>query len=244
MTLDGTGAAMRLDLIDGFRLRLPSCEPSLPTTAQRLVALLGLRHALDRSTAAGTLWPDFSESRAVASLRSALWRINSAANALVLSDRHQLRLNPEVVVDVDEVSHLAQRLHRGCDLDEGDRLLHIEAGELLPGWDETWVELERERLRQLQLYALTDLAQLHVTAGDVVGALELVHRALRLEPLRESTHRVLVSIFVRVGDYGAALRSFDGYRRLAATELGVPPSPSMLEVVASIPRLHPPVTPR
>src|SRR4051795_10446356 len=42
-------------------------------------------------------------------------------------------------------------------------------GELLPGWYEDWVLLERERLRQLRLYALEALAEELVYAGPAGG---------------------------------------------------------------------------
>lgn len=228
---------VRLDLFDGFRLRYGQQDVEFPENAQRVLALLGLRHMLDRSMTAGTLWPSGSERRACANLRSALWRINGVLSGLIRSSRKRLTLDPGVEVDVDTLISLASLLHAGdCPTASGNRL-ELPVGELLPTWEDEWVLLERARLRQVQLYALTDLARICMTAGDFAGAVDAAHRALRLDTLRESTYRVLVQTYVKTGDYAEALRCFDSYRRLLSTELSIEPSPQMLEIVTAIPRL-------
>jgi len=228
---------IRLGLLDGFRLRCDEQDVDFPSNAQRVLALLGLRHMLDRSTTAGTLWPSGSQRRACANLRSALWRINRVLTGLIRSSREQIALDPDVEVDVDKLVALASLLHAGDRLDASTGLLELPVGELLPTWEDDWVLPERARLRQVQLYALTDLARLCMTSGDFGGAVDAAYRALRLDALRESTYRVLVQTYVEAGDYAEALRCFNSYRQLLGAELSVAPSPQMLEIVTAIPRL-------
>ena len=61
--------------------------------------------------------------------------------------------------------------------------------------------------------------------------------ALRSDPLRESTRRLLVRIHLAEGNVDAALHQVDSRRRLLQTEVGVRPSPALVDFVA--PFLHP-----
>ena len=60
--------------------------------------------------------------------------------------------------------------------------------------------------------------------------------ALVGEPLRESAHRALVAFHLAEGNAAEALRQFRLCRRLLLEQLGVEPSPLMLELVAGLDR--------
>ena len=80
----------------------------LPISAQRLIAFVALseRPAM-RSHIAGTFWPDVSEGRAMANLRSVLWRLRRPDDEILVCDRGQIELRREVVVDVHRLSRTA-----------------------------------------------------------------------------------------------------------------------------------------
>ena len=84
--------------------------------------------------------------------------------------------------------------------------------------------------------AIADLARAFAADGDLDSAVLTAYRALALQPLRESTHRLLVELHVAAGDYGEALRRYRCSRVLLAAELGVRPSPRMVALVRGIPR--------
>ena len=78
MALD-TGAvvavSVRLSVLGEFRVRDADAELHVCGGSQRLLAFLALRSTwVQRTLIAGTLWPDVSDARAHASLRSALSR--------------------------------------------------------------------------------------------------------------------------------------------------------------------------
>jgi DNA-binding SARP family transcriptional activator len=225
-----------LELLDGFRLSCDDLVIDVSSNAQRVLALLGLRPAMSRTAVAGTLWPDGSDARAGANLRNALWRVNRRFSGLILSGREKIFLSPNVEVDIDRLSAVASLIRSGSPSDASVRLGELPAGELLPAWEDDWLLLERERLRQLQLHALTDVARLCMTSGDHSSAVDAALRALRIDGLRESTLRILVKAHVEAGDYAEALRRFHSYRRQLSTELGVAPSPQMLQILQEIPR--------
>jgi hypothetical protein len=68
-----------------------------------------------------------------------------------------------------------------------------EALELLPGWYDDWVLLEREPLRQRVLHGLEALSRHLVRAGRFAEAVEAAMVAVAVEPLRESAQRALVT---------------------------------------------------
>jgi DNA-binding SARP family transcriptional activator len=89
-------------------------------------------------------------------------------------------------------------------------------GELLPGWYEDWVLVERERLRQLRMHALEALAEKLTEAGRYGVAMQAAYAAVRADPVRESAHRAVVRVHLAEGNVLEALRAYELTRRRAA----------------------------
>src|SRR5437773_4599507 len=105
--------AVRLKLIDGFELTAAGVPVPLSPGAQRLMAYLALQdHALLRLHVAGVLWPDKSEERSLANLRSTLWRMRRPGLDLVDASETHVRIQREIFVDVSEAIAKASRLLR------------------------------------------------------------------------------------------------------------------------------------
>jgi DNA-binding SARP family transcriptional activator len=232
----------RVTLLDGFSLHLGRAEPcasreELPHAVQRLVAHLCLSGRPPRAVIAGHLWPDVPEDHAHGSLRSALWRLHKAAPGLVEVSASALSLADGVHVDVRELDDWARRVRDpGRSLDEVEVPESGFSGELLPGWYDDWVLLERERLRQVRMHALELLAERLAAAERYCEALQAAYAAVRAEPLRESAHRTVVRVHLAEGNATEALRAHDQFRDLLADELGVQPSEQMARLVEGIRR--------
>jgi len=228
----------RVTLLDGFALDLGSAAVPesgvLPRGVQRLVAHLCLAGRPPRAAVAGHLWPDVPEEHAYGSLRSTLWRLHRFAPGLVEVSGEALSLATDVRVDVRELSDWARRVS-----DPRSRIDDVASpdpgfgAELLPGWYEDWVLLERERLRQVRLHALETLAARLGAAGRHAGALEAAYAAVQLEPLRESAHRTVVRVHLAEGNVVEAVRAYDAFRALLARELGVGPTEQMARLVGN-----------
>lgn len=228
----GASNEVVLRLLAGFRVEVGGEEVSLPGSAQRVVAFVALHERpVLRPYVAGALWLDWPDIRAAGNLRSALWRIQQPAPALVDADPHMLRLAPPVRVDLREAEKLARSELAGSPSEIG---LQALAFDLLPDWYDDWVLLERERFRQLRLRALEARCTRLTAAGRLDEALEAGLLALAGEPLRESAHRALVGVHLAEGNAAEALRQFRLCRRLLLEQLGVEPSPRMLELVAGL----------
>jgi DNA-binding SARP family transcriptional activator len=227
---------LRLSLFGGFELRDRGRLIRLQLSAERLVAFLAMQNRpLHRAYIAGTLWPDTTDDRAGASLRSSLWRLRRRRQPLVEASATHLRLGEGVWVDVHEVMALVWRvIDSAAYLSEVTLATLSAPAELLPGWYEDWVIVERERLRQLRLHALEILCE-RLTSRRLFGqAVEAGLAAVREEPLRESGHRALMKAYLAEGNPGEALRQYRGYRDLLREELGLAPSREMNELVGAI----------
>ena len=230
---------MQLQLLGGFRLSVDGAPVATTIPVQRLLAYLGLHRTANRHQVAGALWPDFPEQRAHGSLRTALWRAQALRPGVVRTADHAMALDVDVEVDVDVLLRCAGALRRGEDRPEWRAALLVGEGELLPGWYDDWVLLERERLRQLRLHALEASSGLLLRQGCFGEALDLALAALRAEPLRESAHRLLVEIHLREGNRSEALRQYAEYAELLRREIGEDPSPRMTAMVATTCRADP-----
>jgi DNA-binding SARP family transcriptional activator len=234
----------RVTLLDGFELDLPGCgrgsaADDLPRAVQRLVAHVCLSPRPNRTATAGHLWPDVSEDHAQGSLRSALWRLNKAVPGLIEVSGSALQLAAPVRVDVRDLGDWARRAAAPFGGSEDVALPDTALlGELLSGWYDDWVLIERERLRQLRIRALEAVAA-RLTALDRHGeALEAAHAAVRAEPLRESAHRILVQIHLAEGNVAEAVRAYEFFRTMLEDELDVPPTEQMTRLVQHVPRIR------
>jgi DNA-binding SARP family transcriptional activator len=225
-----------LTLLGGFALQLGCRTASLPPGSQRLVAFLGLHDtAVDRGYVSGVLWADSSEAHAHGSLRSTLWKLRADCPGLVECRGDTLMLDPGVDVDVRRVSLLARALVAGCFEEETVALLEPRfTCELLPGWYDEWVLVERERHRHLSLHALEALCE-HLTATGRYGAAVLAGlAAVDREPLRESSHRALMKAHLAEGNAVEAIRRYRQYETLVSRELNCRPSAAMRSLLDGI----------
>ena len=223
----------QLSLMDGFTLRSGGAVRRLSASAQRVVALVALRRgAISRQRAAFTLWPDATEARAYGSLRTALFRLRAVCpGGSVLESRSELELSPTVGVDVRRAHELATRLESGGtlngDTQELERLL--DGGDLLPDWYDDWVEIERERFHEVRVRALETLSELHLASREVASAVRCSSEAVRADPLRESSRRMLISALLMEGNRAEALAHHRQFRQILQP-LGLMPSPRFDEL--------------
>jgi DNA-binding SARP family transcriptional activator len=219
----------RLSLLGGFRLTVGGSAVGLPIHAQRVLAFLALgqpnRPAARRAALAERLWADASVERSQASLRTALWRIRQAGEHLVVASRETIQLGDAVAVDVREsMGQAARLLADDRDLRAGDTDVSRLSGELLPGWEEDWLQLERERIRQVHIHALEALAHRLRRLGRHLEAIEAAYAAIAEEPLRESAHAALIDAYLTEGNRAQAQSHLDRFADLLWAELGIKPA--------------------
>jgi DNA-binding SARP family transcriptional activator len=206
----------------------------VPDGSKRLLAFVALsRRRVDRRYAAGSLWPMGSDKHAAGNLRSALWRLKSAGIDVLESDKGTLALRRATVVDVRMACEWASRLVHGSPTQDDLRTVNWRGDclDLLPGWSEDWVILEREHIRQRLLHALEALSRHLVEAGRYAEAVDAAVWAVSAGPLRESAIRVLIEGHLAEGNLIEARKVYEVYRSTVRRELGIEPGRQLVGLV-------------
>jgi DNA-binding SARP family transcriptional activator len=248
MSVSGTRAAATgedarplVSLLGGFSVRVGGRSLALPMHSRRVLAYLCLDKAseydCDRGILAERLWPDSPVDHSRASLRTALWRIRRASPCLVDSEHDRVMLADGVGVDVHLYrSHAERLLGDRSDCPHERMQLMARNNELLPGWDEAWLLLAREQLRQLRLHALETAGRRLADLARYPEAIDVMLTVVAEEPLRESAQTVLIEAHLCEGNMVEARRQFDTFAGMLWTELGLQPSPELFgRVGANVP---------
>jgi DNA-binding SARP family transcriptional activator len=230
-----TPPVAELRLLEGFELTIGGRSVVLPVSCQRLLAFVALAsRPPQRAFVAHRLWPDSTEERAAANLRSTLWRVRRLPVALVESLGTRLRLGA-VRLDVDETVRALDEGVRGEVSTARLGHLHLTA-ELLPDWDDEWVEAERKRYRQFRLHALETMSRRLIGEQRYGNAIEVALAAIATEPLRASARRLLIQTYLAEGNHGEAVREYDGYSSLLRRHLGMEPPGDLALLIGAEPR--------
>jgi DNA-binding SARP family transcriptional activator len=181
----------------------------------------------------------------MATLRNALWRIRKANATLVRTSRDSISISSQLWIDVTYARQCAAAIEAGepitAPLRDGSLqpigadadLIDMLDLDLLTGWDEDWLQIERERLRQLRIHALESLAEALIRKGRHASAIQAALAAVSAEPLRESAQVMLIKAHLSEGNGSEAVRQFESYRRVLA-ELGLSPSPQVASLIHAV----------
>lgn len=223
----------RLTLLGQWRL---ASTPGLPKggvtrDARRLLTLLALRGALTRAEIRRLLWPEVYDAPSASRLRNSLWRLAQARPALIDESGGLLDLASDVSVDVNQLFCAASAVAEG----QPGIAPGVFEADLLPGWDEDWLVVDRERVRQARLHALERLSAQHLHAKRYAAALDAALAALHADPLRESAHRAVIGVHLAEDNIGAAVTQYEQCRALLWAELAVAPSRALRSLMANLP---------
>ena len=231
------GASVSMRLLGDFELKVDGETVDVAHSSQRLLGFLALQgRAVQRTYAGGMLWLEAPESKASGCLRSAIWRVPSVDGFGLLSTTpSRIGLDPRVRVDLYEATAQAHQILHAlpgelltADLLEEARLF---GEDVLLGWYDDWVVMERERFRQIRLHALDRLSEHLLVQRRYADALEISLNSVEAEPLRETSHRLVVRVHLAEGNLAEAVRHFRRYEVLLDRELGVGPSSAMRDLL-------------
>ena len=197
-----------------------------------------------RDTLAFLFWADSPEAMARSRLRRMLSQLRQAL-AEGGAPTELLRVEDDCVslesnrsaVDLLEFERDLQAARSATQLDEiialGERALARHRGEFLTGFNlpeapafNEWLSAERERLTQQRLDLLIRVGQHYQQRGEMTRVQLYAETALRLDPLREEAHVLLLECFAARGERSAALRQYELLREGLERELDVPPLPA------------------
>jgi len=218
--------ALHLELLGKPRLTLGGQPLTglVSAKAQALLFYLAVtRQAHSREKLAGLLWSNLPEEKARQNLRVALTILRQFVPDHLETTRQSVACHPCWL----DVQAFEQKLapetwsisvaQEAVNLYRGDFMEDFALGGA-PLFEE-WALLERERLRQLALDTLHCLADAYLEEGAYATGISAARQALRLEPWREETHRLLMRLLACSGQRALALKQYETCRQVLAQEL-------------------------
>jgi len=182
---------LQIRLLGQFDIRMEGKRVTIPSRAgQSLLAYLALTAGTPhrREKLAGIFWPETTDENARKNLRQELWRIRksistqqSAEGDYLLADEFTLKFNRDSKYWLD----VAQMERPDLDLQSLIANLSLYQGELLPGFYDEWITLERERIQAVLEARMEQLLEHLVGHGaDVRTHLGRLHHVNRMPQAR------------------------------------------------------------
>jgi len=223
-----------LQLLGCWRLTVSGRAVAVPGRDQRVIAAVALLDARPRRQLAEILWPDGGREHAQANLRVNLSDIRRHHPG-ILADSDPLALAPGVGVDLASLRLLPTIIDRATDSAQlWEWLEFARRAELLPGWFESWLDFEQERVRQQRLSALDGIGRRFLGFGEADGALNAAAIALATEPWRESSYELQMRAHMLAGNRALALRVYESARSMLLNELDVEPAPILTDLAQEL----------
>ena len=222
---------LEVRLLGQFDVRLDGQPVEIPSRpAQSLLAYLML-HAgrfQRREKLAGLLWPEASERNARSNLRHALWRLRKA-----VGENHFRADKISIAFDPQSPHWFDVAVLEACDPQQGleaaMQAISVYGGDLLPGFYDDWVVLERERLRAVFERAMQGLLQELLNAGRYDQVLRWSERWIALGQISEPAYRAQMVAQAAMGDLAGMATTYQRCCKALRQELGVDPSPETEE---------------
>lgn len=200
--------------------------PSRP--AQSLFAYLilsaGTPHR--REKLAGLLWPDSLEETARSNLRNALWKIrkalpSSTSTEFLQTDDLTVAFNASAEYWLDAAE--LEKVSENTSADELRAILSEYQGELLPGFYEEWVLLEREHLNSIFENKMMRLISLLEKDNRWLDIFDWAERWIKLGQKPEPAYRALMTAHAAKGDMSKVAATYERCVK-SLKEFGIEPS--------------------
>lgn len=221
---------LQIRLLGQYDIRLDGKRVLLPSRAgQSLLAFFTLTAGTPqrREKLAGMFWTDTSEETARKNLRQELWRIrkavaaeNSEGNDYLLAEDFNITFNPRSDYWLD----VAQLEKSGTEIEALTSSLALYHGELMPGFYDEWILLERERIRSVFDNKMEQLLAQLIAAERWTAAQEQAERWLALGSSLEPAYRALMLVYGARGDMAKVSSVYQQCRAVLDEQLGLEPS--------------------
>jgi DNA-binding SARP family transcriptional activator len=209
--------------------------------ARSLVKLLALapRHRLHREHVMDRLWPDMGPDDGANNLHKALYMARRILEpdlpprcaSSYLQLRHDMLLLEApggLWIDVEAFEAAAREAHERQTSQAYREALRLYTGDLVPeDHYEDWVIAHRERLSELRVTLLVELAGVQEHSGDLSAAIETLQQAVASDPVHEEAQGLLMRLLVQAGRRHLALRQYQALRAALQRELEVEPEASL-----------------
>ncbi len=226
---------------DGVRVGASELRTAKSADLLRLLALSAGK-PVPVASILGRFWPDVEDTRAKASLRTALSHIRAAVGAsFIARSRGGVALD-RAWVDVAAYRMLAADARTCVRTGRHDGLVRLAreaealyTADFVASDDEAgWARGAKASLVELRKNLLSDAAESAVELRWFRDAVDFAETAISTDPGLERAHRALMRAYAGLGETQRALRAYDRCRRTLASSLGADPSPLTSSVYLQI----------
>lgn len=236
--------SLNIFLLGQFRLNANDLTVDLPSRpAQSLLAYLALNagSTLRREKLASLLWAEATEANARGYLRQALWRIRKSLESASLQWDDYLQISEISItfdnqsdywLDVDQLLKPAA----GRPLEETIADVRLYRGELLPGFYDEWIGLERDRLQVAYYQKMDYLLEHLIQARRWDEALECGERWILQGYSAEPAYRALMMAYAGLGNPGMVNVTYQRCVEALSRDLDVEPSAQTIRLYEQIRR--------
>ncbi|MEW9918829.1 BTAD domain-containing putative transcriptional regulator [Marimonas sp. MJW-29] len=231
----------RLFSLEGKALGLPTAK----TLATLAIILAAGSTGVTRQSIGEMLWSRSEEQQARTNLRQALSALRKALGPLANSLHQQgdvLSFRRDgIMLDLDLIETPGNPL--------GDDYLHrlMDAGDFMQGFAlreppfEEWLGEQRARVTRLLQERLDEICEALLHAEEFAKAERVSRKLIALDNFNEAAHRARMKALTGCGEVATALKHFEDFKHLLASELGVSPGAKTLELVRTFRTIDPPV---
>lgn len=225
--------SLKIYVLGQFKLQANDLVLDLPArSAQSLLAYLALNAGVThrREKLASLLWPEATESNARAYLRRALWQIRKCLENGSLDCENYLQVNDLSVAFNDQSDYsldadiLVSRPET-LSLDEMIEIVRLYRGELLPGFYDEWITIERERLQTAYHQKMNRLLDRLIRERCWDEVINWGEQWIRLGFSPEPAYRSLLKAYAGLGNPGMVSITYQRCVEALNRDLGVDPSP-------------------
>ncbi len=224
---------LKIRLLGQFDLKHNGDSIEIPSrSAQSLIAYLVLNTSIShrREKLAGLLWPQASEANARSYLRKALWQAKKFLGAeesgeenYLLADDISISFNPHADYWLD-ADALGGKPTEAISVEKLIEAVSAYQGELLPGFYEEWVTLERERLKSAFDQKMNMLLSCLVDKRSWNQVVYWGEQWIALGEAPEPAFQALMVSHANMGDMAKVAATYERCVQTLREELSVEPS--------------------
>jgi DNA-binding SARP family transcriptional activator len=257
---------MRIALLGGARVESEAGTEHIGSRQSALVLtylVLNRRRAVLRDELADALWGEALPATWGATLRVVISRLRTMFAEHGLDGKavltagpsgYSLRLPDDVRIDVEDIQGELRAAEAAFDAGRHDDALArariaatLARAPLFPEADGDWLSFPREEIARRRLRALEVVSRAASASGRAADAVAAAEEALALDPLLESSYRLLMQAYIAASDRAAALVAYERCRASLAEELGTDPSEetqALHHAILRMPSVRPDPDPR
>ncbi|RPI91422.1 MAG: hypothetical protein EHM40_15770 [Chloroflexi bacterium] len=188
--------------------------------------------ALTKEQLAGVLWPELTDPQALKKrFKDEIYRLRRAAGRnVIVFDEEYYRFNRalDYEYDVEAFESYFRRSRKAKDnmdrMEWLQKAVDLVRGPYLSEGDALWTLDERQRLGQIYVSCLEELAHLYLDANQLDRCLSICQLALAQEPYLEVIYQLEMRAYAALGDRASIVRRYQACKASLKQSLGISPS--------------------